>query len=222
MTIVETILGLRHEDNRKSCLLMAIRSARYLTGRDVDLGNAKGIRDMELDVLMKDDVTTYWLDNEFFFSGLAMYLIAIDCIGCLFENKTVVSEKNEGSIRIALKSFSSLDKARIEAVKDLRNTLAHNFGLATENMLPKGNPKKNKHKFTLSFSDDAEAIKMPTTEWDGDYDKKEETTSTIIGVAAFCELMESIIANVYECNKKGQLKLRISENEAKARFTVLI
>lgn len=222
MTIIETILGLRHEDNRKSCLLMAIRSARYLTGRNVDLGNAKGIRDMELDVLMKDDVTTYWLDNEFFFSGLAMYLIAIDCIGCLFDNTTVLSGEKDRSICRALESFSSLDKARIEAVNDLRNTLAHNFGLATEKMLPKGNPKKYKHKFTLSFSDDAEAIKMPTTEWDGDYDNKEETTSTIIGVAAFCELMESIIANVYECNKKGQLKLRISENEAKARFTVLI
>lgn len=201
---------------------MAIRSARYLTGRNVDLGNAKGIRDMELDVLMKDDVTTYWLDNEFFFSGLAMYLIAIDCIGCLFDNTTVLSGEKDRSICRALESFSSLDKARIEAVNDLRNTLAHNFGLATEKMLPKGNPKKYKHKFTLSFSDDAEAIKMPTTEWDGDYDNKEETTSTIIGVAAFCELMESIIANVYECNKKGQLKLRISENEAKARFTVLI
>lgn len=222
MTIIETILGLRHEDNRKSCLLMAIRSARYLTGRDVNLGDSKGIRDMELGVLMKDDVSAYWLDNEFFFSGLAMYLIAIECLGCLFDNTAVLSEKNESGIGRALKSFSSLDKARIEAVKDLRNTLAHNFGLATENMLPKGNPKKYKHKFTFSFSDDAEAIKMPTTEWDGDYNNKEETTSTIIGVAAFCELMESIIANVYECNKNGQLKLRVSENEAKARFTVLI
>ena len=191
--MIDTILGIKHEENRKSCLLMAIKSARYLTGRDIGNGKSKGIKDMELGVLAKDDVAKFLLDNEFFFSGLAMYLIAIDCIGCLFDNTTVLSEKNESGIGRALKSFSSLDKARIEAVKDLRNTLAHNFGLATENMLPHGNPKKYKHKFTLSFSDEAEAIKMPTTEWDGDYSNKEEATSTIIGVAAFCDMMEIII-----------------------------
>lgn len=219
--MIKTILGLKHDKTRRSCLLMAIRSARYLTGREIITGKAIGICEMEYNVLNKDEVTTHQLYNEHFFSGLAMYLIAIDCIGCLFDNKTTLSEE-KNSIGRALTSFSSLDKVRIEAVKDMRNTLAHNFGLATENILPNGNPKKCKHKFTLSFSDDAEAIKMPTTEWDGDYNNKEETTSTIIGVAAFCELMESIIANVYECNKNGQLKLRISENEAKARFTVLI
>ena len=129
---------------------MAIRSARCLTGREIITGKAIGICEMEYIVLNKDEVTTHQLYNEHCLSGLAMYLIAIDCIGCLFDNKTTLSEE-KNSIGRALKSFSSLDKVRIEAVKDLRNTLAHNFGLATENMLPKGNPKKYKHKFTYLF-----------------------------------------------------------------------
>ena len=157
--MIKTILGLKRVKNRRSCLLMAIRSARYLTGRDVITGKAIGICEMEYTILKNDDVTTLQLYNEHFFSGLAMYLIAIDCIGCLFDNLTITPKtENNNSIIRALKSFSTLDDERIEAVKDLRNTLAHNFGLATES---KGGAKKTKHKFTLSFSDKAEAIKLP-------------------------------------------------------------
>ena len=199
---------------------MAVRNARYLTGRDINTVKALGICEMEYHVLKKEDVTTHQLYNEHFFSGLAMYLIAIDCIGCLFENSTITPKiENNNSIIRALKSFSSLDDERIEAVKDLRNTLAHNFGLATES---KGGAKKTMHKFTLSFSDKAEAIKLPKKDWDGDYDDKKQRRSTIIGVSSFCDLTESIIANVYSCYESGSLKLRIDENEAKSRFTVLV
>ena len=217
--MIKTILGLKHVKNRRSCLLMAIRSARYLTGRNVVTGKALGICEMEYNVLKKDDVTMHQLYNEHFFSGLAMYLIAIDCIGCLFENSTITSKIENNSIIRALKSFSSLDNERIEAVKDLRNTLAHNFGLATES---KGGAKKTKHKFTLSFSDKAEAIKLPKKDWDGDFGNKKQSCSTIIGVSAFCNLAESIIANVYDSYEKGLLKLRVSEEQVKARFTVLV
>ena len=49
---------------------MAIRSARYLTGRDVITGKALGIGEMEYNVLKKDEVQTHQLYNEHFFSGL--------------------------------------------------------------------------------------------------------------------------------------------------------
>lgn len=221
MNTIDAILGLIHENNRKSCFLMAIRSARYLTGRDIVSGKALGICEMEYNVLNKDDVITHQLYNEHFFSGLAMYLIAIDCIGCLFDNTKIKSAEGN-SIARALDSFSSIDKDRIEAIKDLRNTLAHNYGLATENTLPNGKPKKYKHKFTLSFSDEAEAIKLPVINWNGKYDNKNDDCSTIIGVSSFCDMIESIIANVYKCYESDSLILRIDENEAKSRFTVLI
>lgn len=218
--MIKTILGLKHDKTRRSCLLMAIRSARYLTGREIITGKAIGICEMEYNVLNKDEVATHQLYNEHFFSGLAMYLIAIDCIGCLFDNLTITPKtENNNSIIRALKSFSTLDDERIEAVKDLRNTLAHNFGLATES---KGGAKKTKHKFTLSFSDKAEAIKLPKKDWDGDFGNKKQSCSTIIGVSAFCNLAESIIANVYDSYEKGLLKLRVSEEQVKARFTVLV
>ncbi len=217
--MIRTILGLKQVKNRKSCLLMAIRSARYLTGRDVITGKALGIGEMEYNVLKKDEVQTHQLYNEHFFTGIAMYLIALDCIGCLFENTTIKPLDDNNSIVRALESFSALKNKEIEAVKDLRNTLAHNFGLATES---KGGAKKTKHKFTLSFSDKAEAIKLPKKDWDGDFGNKKQSCSTIIGVSAFCNLAESIIANVYDSYEKGLLKLRVSEEQVKARFTVLV
>lgn len=217
--MIRTILGLKQVKNRKSCLLMAIRSARYLTGRDVITGKALGIGEMEYNVLKKDEVQTHQLYNEHFFTGIAMYLIALDCIGCLFENTTIKPVDDNNSIVRALESFSALKNKEIEAVKDLRNTLAHNYGLATES---KGGAKKTKHKFTLSFSDKAEAIKLPKKDWDGDFGNKKQSCSTIIGVSAFCNLAESIIANVYDSYEKGLLKLRVSEEQVKARFTVLV
>ena len=62
--MIEILLGLKKDDNRKSCLMMAIRSARYLSGRDVRTGKADGIGEMEANVLMKDDVLAHWLEDE--------------------------------------------------------------------------------------------------------------------------------------------------------------
>ena len=110
--MIMTILGLKHDKTRRSCLLMAIRSARYLTGREIITGKAIGICEMEYTILKNDDVTTLQLYNEHFFSGLAMYLIAIDCIGCLFENLTITPKtENNNSIIRALKSFSCCSKS---------------------------------------------------------------------------------------------------------------
>lgn len=221
MSIVDIILGLKEEINRKSCLMMAIRSARHLTGRDIVTGKAEGILDMRTNVLMKDSVLTHWLEDEHFFSGIAMYLIAIDCIGCVFDNKDKNTNKKNGIGR-ALKLFSNLDDRNVDAIIDLRNTLAHNFGLATEAICGNGKSKKHKHKYKLSFSDDAEAIKLPEKEWNGDFDNKDECCSTVIGVFSFCNLAETIIADVYKCQELGNLNLCISESEAKSRFTITI
>ena len=191
-----------------------------MTGRDIKTGKTKGILEMETNVLMKDTVLRHWLENEHFFSGIAMYLIAVECIGCIFNNTQKNPAKNNGIGR-ALESFSSLDGDRIDAIIDLRNTLSHCFGLATEKKKTNGHSKEQKHKYTLSFSDDIEAVELPKTEWNGDYSNEDEECSTKIGVSSFCNLVEEIIANVHKCHKSGNLVLRISDDEAKARFTVL-
>ena len=106
--MIEILLGRKKDDNRKSCLMMAIRSARYLSGRDVRTGKADGIGEMEANVLMKDDVLAHWLEDEHSFAGIAMYLIVIDSIGCIFENREKTQIEGNG-VRRALKSFTSLD-----------------------------------------------------------------------------------------------------------------
>lgn len=218
--MIDILLGIKNETNRKSCLLMAIRSARYLTGRDINAGDSKGITDMETKILMKDGVLEDWLQDELLISGITMYTIAIDCIGCLFERKDKPVTKPNG-IKRALNNFSDLDELQIDALADLRNSMTHNFGLATEAKTNKGSPKKTKHKFVLSFLDSAEAITLPKTEWNGDYSDKKESSSTIIGVYAFCNLVEEIIKKVYQCHNRDNLCLRMGDDEARARFTVL-
>lgn len=199
--------------------MMAIRTARHLTGRDIMSGKAACIDDMSVNVVMNNQSQKYCLYHESFFAGIALYLIALDSIGCLFDIKETASSRNNG-IKRTLELFSSMDKALQSAVVDLRNTLAHNFGLATEKIY-KGSPKKKKHKYIIDFSDSAEAIKVPTIEWDGDYDNKDDSSSTLIGLYSFCNLVEDVISKVYQYHKEGRLKLRISENEAKSRFTIL-
>lgn len=214
--MIDTLLSPDCVDNRRSCLMMAIKCARHLTGRDIKNGDAAGMTQMSADILMRDDVSMNLLEYESLFVGIATYLIALETIGCAFQNVNKSSNESN-AIKRALAMFSSLDTRQMDAIKDLRNTLAHNFGLATEAR----SKRKYNHKFTLSMSDESQDVILPEKEWDGNFDNKDEQYSTKIGVFSFCNLMESIISKVIDCHSKGQLQLRIGENEAKARFTIL-
>lgn len=223
MNLMRVILGLEKEEGRKSNYLIALESARRLTGRNPLDGTAKCIYDMRFNLLNINKILNEHALNEQpvdekMMIGITMYLILLDLIGCLFERSgKSVSCKN--GIKKALALFSDFENNEISAIVDLRNSLAHNFGLAPD----KRNDKK-KNKFTLSFSDGDKAITLPTKSWNGNYSDKKDDSSTKIGVYDFCNEIEHVVTELTEVYNTGKLEFNkeMSEDEIKARFTILI
>lgn len=214
------ILGFDKENNRKSNYLIAVESARRLTGRNPLDGTANSINDMRfnlLDIGKEDDQPT----DEKMMIGLTMYLILLDLIGCLFERKDK-SVKCKNGVKRALTLFSKLEPQKIEAIKDLRNSLTHNFGLATETIKDKKEKENEGHKFTLSFTNDDPIIKLPTKEWNNKYEDKEDESSTVIGVYTLCNEIENIIKELMNTYKSGNLKFKLLDEEIKSRFTIIV
>lgn len=221
MNLMRIILGLEKEDGRRSNYLIALESARRLTGRNPLDRIAKCTNDMILSLSNTNNKFNTLNDQsayEKMMIGITMYLILLDLIGCLFERSgKSVSCKN--GIKKALALFSDFENNEISAIVDLRNSLAHNFGLAPD----KRNDKK-KNKFTLSFSDGDKAITLPTKSWNGNYSDKKDDSSTKIGVYNFCNEIEHVVTELTEVYNTGKLEFNkeMSEDEIKARFTILI
>ena len=222
--LIETILGIRKAPDRKGTLQLALESARFHCGiqENGNIGNFTFItRQQYIDKLMKGVEIKRPSDEADLFSALLQYFICLDQIGTLFYIEDKIDKSDTNGIINAINMFSSinLSKRELEALKNLRNSLGHAFGLVNVDM-----SKKNAtHKFLLNFKDEYESvISLPSrkNEWNGDYLDKNEETSTIIYVFPLIRFIEETIANVIEEYKKGTLRF-ICMEEIKARFTIL-
>lgn len=223
MDLMGIILGLDKEEGRESNFQMALKSARLHTGRNVDTGVASSMTEMECNLRMKNEVQENQLCNSELFTGLTMYLILLEQIGSIFKRTDIeITEGDKEGIKYAMRMFSTLANEEIKAINGLRNNLAHNFGLASDSKGKEGKFKNNKYKFILSFSNDDPIIKLSTKKWDCRYDDKEDDSSTVIGVYAFCNEVENIIKKLTEVYHAGNLEFKLSEEEIKSRFTILI
>ena len=211
------ILGLEKEEGRESNFQMALKSARLHTGRNVDTGVASSMAEMECYLRMKNEVQENQLCNSELFTGLTMYLILLEQIGSIFKRTDILKEENNNGIINALNMFSSLSKKEKEAINGLRNNLAHNFGLASDSRF-----SKSGRKFILYFSNDAPIVKLPIRKWNCQYDDKEDDSSTVIGVYALCNEIENIIKELMNTYKSGNLKFKLSDEEIKSRFTIIV
>ena len=166
------------------------------------------------------DVFDNDLYHSEYFTGLAVYLILLDQIGLIFCKVGYKAGKKTNGIQIALENFSRLDGEDIKALRALRNSLAHNFGLATaKNPLSKN--KKQLYKFSLHFDKNQQPIR-PNLNWQGDYNEKNDSTKTVVGVVKLCELVENVFSELISEFENGNVELRIKNlNEIKARFTII-
>jgi len=215
--IVKELFNLNVSDNgTRSCLTMALKSARLHTGRNIFSGVDE--RNLFNDFIAENDL----LHSEYF-TGLSIYLILLEQIGCVFKKKDYQENDITNGIKIALENFTAqtIDIEQIEAIKGLRNTLTHNFSLTSDKYENKKKPiNKKRYKFTLNFDDDQQLIKF-NLKWNGVYDKSDEN-NTIIGVKKLCELVENVYSNLNYEFQNGNIELRIKEiNEIKARFTII-
>ncbi len=217
--LMKFILGLEKGQNRKSSFIMALKSARYCMGRDIETGKsfddeAGGIPAV---YAMRDVIVDNWMFDEARFMGMTMYLILLDQMGCVFALKDKIADRNESGVKYALECFSNMSKDECDAIYALRCTLAHNFGLATETRRGKA------YKFILSFDVNSPFVSLPAKEWNRDYSDKSDETSTTIGIYALCNEIESVVNKIYDAYERGNLKFKADDiNEVTSRFTLIV
>jgi hypothetical protein len=194
-------------DGRLTTLSIAVRGARHLCGRELD----SGIRKSKEEIIDKTiDEGEKRIIHSSQFLGLTNYLIILDLIGSLFQTK---SNKRKGdNIELALSCFSSLNENHIVAIKVLRNSLAHHFGLGNDT-----------HIFSIS-QDYKVAIELPdkANEWNRTRTVKAESNFTKINDVLLCDFIESVIQKLNQEFANDNLSLRtgIDENTLKSKFTI--
>lgn len=177
---------------RFSTIITALKSARFLCSNG-----------LLSDKYRKDEIIDFIFEKGLYHSnaqaGILLYLIFLDQVGIIFKpknEKEIKASRNRGSeIKRTLRYFSSLDNSEISIIRNLRNSLSHNLGLATTS-----------YKFTLSIENSSVIIK-DGKKWNGNFNDKNDETQTTIYVQNLIELAENIYEKLLEENKKITLKL---------------
>ncbi|EHO68661.1 hypothetical protein [Segatella maculosa] len=219
--IAELILGLRQNTSRKSTLQLALESAKFhlgIKGTD-DINYMKFSFRHNLVGQAKNGINTDLCSDEAeLFSALLLYLNALEQIGTLFCKE----EEVENGIKKAISAFcpKTFGEDETKAIKNLRNSLAHNFGLVNYNQ----RNKKPTEKFTICFDDKEEIIvELPKRKWEGSFKDKSDDAQCKIYVFPLIRMIEQIISKVKKQYKNDTLSFAIEDlEEIKARFTIKI
>lgn len=196
------------EPLRVSLLILLLRGARSLSGRDVETGKYIGSEFNEPNFING----TY---QSLQFTGIINYLILLEQIGSIFEpkNKEAIKRKNE--ICLALTYFSRLrgKEKEILAIYNLRNSLVHKFGLATCS-------KDDSFKFMFSQQRNSNVVELGV--WNGDFSNKSDTTLTTIFIHDLADLIEDVYNEICAAWEVDKLKMKYSEkmDEFFSRFTI--
>ena len=193
-----------------SMIICLLRSARHLSGVDLETG--------EFNISNTFDSMEKGLYFSFQFSGMLNYLMLLEQIGNLIEPKIIDKKTDEKGIKRALFFFApKVNKDDRIAIYQLRNSLAHNFALATEN-------NKHPHKFVISIESSSEIISRNKSgiKWDGDFAKKSEDVSTTVYLLNLIQLVEGIFSKVKIMAEEGKLNFnrKIGKDELFARYAI--
>lgn len=223
--IAELILGIKKLKNRISTLQLALESAKFHLGfKDDDNHKDEGPDIFSFyqrnDDLNSSDDETYIIrcsDESELFTALFLYLNILEQIGLLFCKDTL---KKNGTKKALEKFDSQINSEERTAIINLRNSLAHNFGLV--NYDPK--TKKTTHKYTIDMANKSEkVIKLPRQTWDGNYADKSEETSCIVNAFALIKLVHQIINEAITQYNNNTLSFAIEDlEEIKAKFTIIV
>jgi len=199
--------------DRFSTLGILLRGARHLSGRDL----YNGIYKMKELTKQNFKRQTYFPN---FFTGLINYLIFLEQLGGIFKIKGRAVPNQKNGIHLAFKNFFTLTDDKIFAIRALRNSLVHQYGLATG----KENGKNIKliYKFTVSVERNSEIVKLPLTTWDGSFSNKNDESNTTIYVIDLIDVIEKLYSKLKEEINNNNVEFNVSLDELKARFTIII
>ena len=208
--IKKFVNSLKIEENRYSCLLIALQDARIITGRDIKNGNIKN------EILESEQ---HFL-NPHSFIGIINYLLVLELIGEIFKTKTFSTKKKNNIYKALMQFHATINEKDIDTIIALRNSLAHNYGLINIPHNSKEDDTKL-HKFTLLNTPNTNLIEYPERKWSKQYSDHSEETSTKISVIKLQNLVESTYNNLKtEINNDNATISLSGIDELKSRFTI--
>ena len=241
--ILDLILGIEHEEGRKSTLQLALKQARKLVGKkegktvsrqtfyerrrnnsdslgEVYVSAPQELNEEQIEEIINDNVEIKSDDEMDVLTSLCLYLIVLDQLGHIFRERTTASNRIKDAIMLSNMVLIYAEQEK-EVIANLRNSINHNFGLACYNP-----PKKNgKTKYVLCIGEDDGKhypVILPNSEWNGDWSDKKEETSTQIFPFSLMNFAEEVLASFIELHKSESIESPIGVEELKTRFTISI
>ena len=230
----ERVYMLKHkndpEEHRTSQFSALWRLARFVSWQESDQGvsrlnavleggNGSPIPSMPFN-------EGFWVSSKL--QAVVLYLMLLDLLSAIFPDLGKVKSKKgdpkpdtNGIIRMLREAHSPLSDVEMQAVKILRHTLAHNFGLASTNIVSKNPPPL--HRFTLVHSKEnhSKEVIIPTTPASQNYGIGDEEMQTVINVPLLIEYIEGTINKIVADKKSVGFKGIIGNDELRVRFTTI-
>lgn len=230
--ILRLILGFESDDYRKSTLQLALKQARCLGG--IIPGEPRSytkfmLRRSKEGQNKKEMINTFFdasSDEEMdVLTSLSLYLIVLDQLGHIFGNKS--NRSNRVKDAIELKGLSLIDcrgramtESDLNAISQLRNSINHNFGLASFN--PK--IQSGFFKYTICFDDDGDnkPVANSLERWNGDWCDKSEESSIHVYPFSLMNYVEDIYKSYVISYQWNRIQSPLSLEELKTRFTLKV
>ena len=226
--MLNLILGRKEEKygKRKSTLQMALSVARYLCcynkGEDYSYSSFSKNRYIITEPTSEGVVSRPTYEEADVLVAILLYLIALEQIGELFIEPQSGNGNDPNGIAEALYKYSVLkddengSKAdKIDAIKHLRHSLAHNFGLASDK-------QSQKYKYKLTFDNENKyIIKLSDKKWNGDCTVKSDETSTKIHPINLIKEIERIISAI-QSDKEVEFLKNKDLDEVKTKYTIIL
>ena len=230
--ILRLILGLESDDYRKSTLQLALKQARCLGG--VIPSESSSYTNFMLR-RSKEGQDKNEMINSFFdassdeemdvLTSLSLYLIVLDQLGHIFGN--ISNRSNRVKDAIELKGLSligyrgrAMTESDLNAISQLRNSINHNFGLASYNP----QIQSGVFKYTICFDDDGDnkPVANSLERWNGDWCDKSEESSIHVYPFSLMNYVEDIYKSYVISYQWNRIQSPLSLEELKTRFTLKV
>lgn len=156
-------------------------------------------------------------EEEDIMTVLCLYLIALDQLGHIFGKKSNKSNRVNDAIKLANKIENlNIDDDEITSIKNLRNSINHNFGLACISTNGKA-----VEKFTIEFDNVQKEEPIESHKVDGNWSDKSKQASTKVCPFAFINFAEKVYQIYVDSFQANKIESPLSTDELKTRFTVL-
>jgi hypothetical protein len=137
--------------------------------------------------------------------GAIGYLSLLDQIGKCFKPVGTATINNENAISKALKYFTPIPHAQVDAIYALRNAFAHDYSLYNINP---GRPSYT-HNFTVVKSPDLPLVRLPQTRWDGNIANRSHDNLTVVNLEVLGDTVEQVCARLLQLANDGNLEVTL-------------